>query len=180
MFASRQNDPLPANRWTGALVLLTGILLPATGHATEVERFDEMVETGGWLCQEAPAQECVDHGWDYADRNGDDRLDKGELQTLREELNGWAEWKNERLSGKDRTRLSVARAIANSLKLDDLIDSYDEDGSGAITRAELLADIELDERPLPEILADKEATDWDAIGKRLGPFGSLVGSLGAP
>lgn len=181
MFVSRQTNPLLRKRLlTASAAFALAALPPLFAFADDPVAFDQMVETGGWLCEEAPAKECIDHGWAYADRNGDDQLDRKELEALRSDMNAWADWRSDSLSGKDRTKLSIARSIANSLELDDLIQGYDEDDSGTITRGELLADIKVDQRPLPEILADKQATDWQAIGERLGPFGSLVGSLGAP
>lgn len=181
MFASRHINRLPYWRPLGASMAFTlAAFLPLMAYADDPVAFDEMVKTGGWLCEEAPAEECIDHGWSYGDQNGDGQLDRTELKGLRSDMNAWAEWKADDLSGKDRTKLSIARSIANSLDLDDLIQSYDEDDSGTITRNELLADIQVDQRPLPDILKDKQATDWQAIGERLGPFGSLVGSLGAP
>lgn len=181
MFVSRHTSSLREKRLlaASAAFALTAVL-PLWSFADDPVAFNEMIETGGWLCEEAPAEECIEHGWEYADSNADDELDKKELAKLRSDLNAWADWKSDSLSGKDRTKLSIARSLANSLELDDLVQSYDKDDSGTITRSELLADIEVDQRPLPEILADKQATDWQAIGERLGPFGSLIGSLGAP
>jgi hypothetical protein len=45
---------------------------------------------------------------------------------------------------------------------------YDQDGDGLVDRDELLADVRLDERPLGEVLLDREAVDRVAIAARLG------------
>ena len=58
-----------------------------------------------------------------------------------------------------------------------LHDSYDADGDGQLTRGEALADVTLDERPLPLLLQDRTAVDWSRFLDRLGMGAAVLNDV---
>lgn len=140
----------------------------------------QFVAIGSLLCSEAPARDCIDHGWRFADANGDGALDLAELRALRSGFLDWAAQAQGELSGRDRLLLNLARSAAAAAPLATIFSLYDSDRDQRLSQQELLADIRLDARPLPAILQDPDATDWTAIRARLGRTATLLGLLGAP
>jgi hypothetical protein len=67
--------------------------------------------------------------------------------------------------------------LVDAVGLDYLHAAYDTDGDGLISRAELLVDVRLDERPIAAVLLDPEAVDHAAIGRRLGLPPSMLDRL---
>lgn len=150
---------------------------PAPPSKGEIQ---QLVAIGSLLCTEAPAQDCVDHGWHFADADGDGHLSIEELTAVRAGFLEWAAEVQESLSGRERMSLNLARSLARVVPLSPLFALYDENGDGQLSQEELLADIEMDGRPMATILADGAATDWDAIRARLGRSASLLQMLGLP
>lgn len=70
----------------------------------------------------------------------------------------------------ERERLSIGLALllADGIGAERLHGMFDEDGNGAVTKSELLADVTLDRRPLGKVLADPKAVDRTALARRLG------------
>lgn len=142
---------------------------PATpGFGREVLAFDRFVAASTPICLHRPAAACVETGWAFADRDGDQGLSVDELEEVRDELRAWAQWRADDLHPTERALLALGLAVVDGLGIERLHALYDVDGDGLIDREELLADIRLDERPLGEILLDREAVDRAAIAARLG------------
>ena len=74
----------------------------------------------------------------------------------------------------------VVLMVLKQTGLPKLFDSFDADGDGALTRAELFADFRFDKRPFAKLAADPSAVDWATFGKRFGPIGALLASLLRP
>ena len=143
------------------------------------DEFHKLVAIGSLLCTEAPAQECVDLGWRFADADGDGQLDLEEVGAVRRGFLDWAAEMQGVLSGREAMTLKLARGLLAVVPLSPLFALYDGDSDGKLSQAELLADVELDERPMAKILADGAATDWDAIQARLGRGAALLRLLRA-
>lgn len=184
--AGRKRAGPPPRLFATAVLLAACLAGPALAEtkaeppAPSPEAVQQLVIVGGLLCTEAPARDCIDLGWRFADANRDGVLDLAELRALRRGVLDWAAEAQAHLGTRDRMALGAGRALMAAVPLGTLFDLYDADGDGRLTRVELLADLRLDERPLAAILMDREATDWTAIRARLGQAGALLGLLGAP
>jgi hypothetical protein len=130
--------------------------------------FDRFVRTSDPVCRRDPAPVCVDLAWRFADADGDDGLSIDELRALRADLEVWAIWRQTELAAQERSGIAMGLWLLDVVGLDYLHAAYDADGDGWISRAELLADVRLDQRPLSAILLDPDAVDRSAIVRRLG------------
>ena len=142
---------------------------PATpGPGRDVLAFDRFVAASGPVCLYLPAAACVETGWAFADRDEDQGLSLVELAEVRDELRAWTRWRDGDLHGVERSLLALGFVVVDGLGLERLHAVFDQDGDGLVDRDELLADVRLDERPLGEVLLDREAVDRAAIAARLG------------
>ncbi len=146
----------------------------APGAQPTLERF---LETGVPFCSKAPAVECVDRGFDFADRDRSGRLSLPEARTTQAEVNRWTKANARRLPEQEREKLVMGLLLLQTVGPERLFESYDADRDGELTREELTADIRLDKRPLPEILTDPGSIDWDALTARAGEAAPLLRRL---
>lgn len=157
---------------------LAALLLAGAQGALAAERsLDRFLETNVPFCLEAPAVQCVDRGFAYADQDGDGRLSLAEAKTAQAEVNGWTKANARRLPPAERERLVMGLLLLQTLGPERVFESYDADGDGELTREEVTADIRLDRRPLPQILGDPAAIDWDALTARAGEAAPLLKRL---
>jgi hypothetical protein len=138
------------------------------GPARSVLAFDRFVAASTPVCLHRPAASCVEVGWAFANRNEDQGLSVVELEEVRDELRAWAHWRADDLHATERSLLALGFVVVDGLGMERLHALYDQDGDGLVDRGELLADVRLDERPLGEVLLDREAVDRAAIAARLG------------
>ena len=167
-----------------ALGLLLGLPLPSIAdapandaHPTPTEAvlaFDRLVAFAAPLCRAKPAGGCVDLGFRFADQNGDQGLSLAELRRVRDALEGWTSWRRAQLARDERAGIAFGLALIDAVGLETLLASYDQDEDGRLDRAELLADVQLDERPLRAILLDPAAVDRAAVARRLGRLAPLL------
>ncbi len=130
------------------------------------------------ICLTAPALDCIDVGWDHVDADFDNHLSVGELNDVKGSVDEWFVWRRNDLTRYERSVISVGLSLLNAIGLERLFASYDADGNGLLDRAELLTDIvELDARPLGEILTDPRAVDRTAVAQRLGALSPVLGGL---
>ena len=73
--------------------------------------------------------------------------------------------------------LRAAAKAAWEVKRKAFLDKYDTNHDGSLTLAEVTADIRLDKRPLPEILSDPSAIDWNSLAARAGSAAPLLKKL---
>jgi len=176
---------LPRQRLTRLLAgLLGALLLPLLPAATEptapshgVLAFDHFIVTSGPICAARPAPDCVAVAWRFADRDGDRGLSVEELQAVRDALGQWTAWRYDGLATTERSAIVLGLTLADAIGLERLLAAYDADGDGLVSRAELLADVVLDERPLAEVLRDPQALDRRAVARRLGVLPQLLDPL---
>jgi hypothetical protein len=138
------------------------------GPGRNVLAFDRFVAASTPVCLYRAAAACVEVGWAFADRDEDQGLSVVELEEVRDELRAWAQWRADDLHAMDRSLLALGFVVVDGLGIERLHALYDQDGDGLVDRDELLADVRLDERPLVEVLLDREAVDRVAIAARLG------------
>jgi hypothetical protein len=156
----------------------TGAPGPITpGPGRDVLAVDRFVAQSGPVCIDLPAAVCVEAGWAFADRNEDQGLSVVELEEVRDELRAWAQWRADDLYPTERSLLALGFVVVEGVGIERLHALYDEDADGLVDRDELLADVRLDERPLGEVLLDREAVDRAAIAARLGLPPALIERL---
>ena len=129
------------------------------------------------VCMHAPAVQCVSKGFAFADSDGDGKLSLVEVKALQAEVDRWAKANASRLPAGERQRLLIGLVVIQTVGPEQLFASYDADGDGFLDREEVTADIRLDKRPLPEILADPAAIDWNSLAGRAGDAAPLLKKL---
>lgn len=174
--------------FAAALRALVGLLallcaLPALGGeqygapTTAIAAVEEFMTRARPLCPLVPAERCIDIAWRFADRDADQRLSTQELAAVRTEIGAWMLWKGDRLSPNDQASIALGLWMIDSVGLERLVGRYDIDGDRRISRAELLADLRLDQRPLPQILKDPNGLDREAMSRRLSQLSPMIDGL---
>jgi hypothetical protein len=165
---------------SGAL-LAAGALAAATAQAVAPEppivAFDRFIADSNPVCQFGRAADCIDLAWRFADADGNHGLSVDELQAIRTDVEVWAIWRQADLAARERSGIAMGLWLVDAVGLEYLHAAYDADGDGLISRTELLADVELDERPIGAVLLDPAAVDHAAIGRRLGLPPSVLDRL---
>lgn len=141
--------------------------------------FDRFMAQSSPVCQTQASQRCVDAGWRFADRDGDGRLSLQEVQAIRADMGDWLAWK-EGITPRERANVAMGLWVVDSAGLPNLFASYDANGDGRLTRAELLADVKLDSRPLGKVLTDDKAVNRQRFSQRLGPLSKLAEAMMQP
>lgn len=149
----------------------------AVPASPRVEAFEQFVTRSGPLCLLQPAADCVDAGWSYADSDRDQGLSLEELRGVRGTLVDWTHWRGESLHRREKAAISFGVWLIDTVGLDALFASYDGNGDSALTQQELLSDVELDDRPLGQVLLDPTAVDRQAVSQRLGKFAPFLKGL---
>ena len=149
----------------------------ATPQAQGQAKLDQFINGVGPLCLKAPARECVDKGFEYADRNHDGKLSLDEAKAVEAEVDAWTQSNAAKLDPEDRQRVLMGLVVIQTVGIDTAFQSYDTNGDGFLSKEELLADVRLDQRPLPQVLADPKSVDWDKLANRAGAAGPLLRRL---
>lgn len=145
------------------------------------QAFEQFLIASSPVCLNQPSAHCVDIGWQFADTDHDGTLSFAEIQAVRTALQEWLSWKWPELSAKDRTNITLGLMVVDIIGLDKLFAGLNTAGNGKLSRAELLADVTLDDRPLGPVLQDPDAVDRKALAQRLGRVAPIVQSmLGEP
>lgn len=160
-----------------AILVGAGDLAVAGPSATEGAALDRFLAESVPVCVHAPAVRCVEQGFAFADADGDGRLALAEVRTVQERVDAWARANARSLPQTERERLVLGLLIIRAVGPGQLFTSYDIDGDGFLTREEVTADLRLDPRPLPEILSDPSAIDWNALAARAGEAAPLLRRL---
>ncbi|MGH6947426.1 MAG: hypothetical protein ACREDZ_08870, partial [Kiloniellales bacterium] len=163
--------------------LLPLCALPALGGEPNgaptrgIAAVEEFMQRARPLCPIVPAERCIDIAWRFTDRNDDRRLSTQELAIVKAEIEAWTLWKGDRLSASDQASIALGLWMIDSIGLERLAGRYDVDGESGISRSELLADLRLDQRPLPQILKDPNGLDRDAMSQRLSQLSPLIDGM---
>jgi hypothetical protein len=162
---------------SGAVAVLAAGTARAAAPEPPVVVFDRFITESNPVCQFGRAADCLDLAWRFADTDGNQGLSLEELQAVRTDLEVWAIWRQADLAAQERSGIAMGLWLVDAVGLDYLHAAYDADGDGLISRAELLADVRLDERPIAAVLLDPDAVDHAAIGRRLGLPPSMLDRL---
>ena len=115
--------------------------------------------------------------FDAADTNHDGKLSLAEVQATQAQIVHWTQSNAQRLPDEERQKLVAGLLVVQMVGPDQLFASYDTNHDGSLTLAEVTADIRLDKRPLPEILSDPSAIDWNSLAARAGSAAPLLKKL---
>ena len=157
--------------------LAAGSATAVVGQEKGVPSVDEVqtyVENGSPACRQEASSACIGLWWGFIDRNGDGFADASELGAFRQGLDGWLDQGAEILTLKGKASLTSGLWLFDRIGPEKLVTWYDGDGDGRLSREELLADINLDSRPLAEVLADPEGVDKAAVRDRFGVLTSTA------
>lgn len=119
-------------------------------------------------CKTHPAQDCVDIGWWFAASDPDRGLSLDDVKLLRQRIGTWFQYYQPSLPPRTRNSVGLGLLLADGLTMERLHASFDTNHDGWVSQAELLADVTLDQRPLGEVLADRNAVDRAGLANRLG------------
>jgi hypothetical protein len=145
-----------------------------TPRAVALEKF---LRAGTPICEKQPSARCVDVGWRFADADRDGSLSRDELEAVHRAAQDWYAWKGRGLSAQERASVGLGLAMVDGMGVDRMMQGYDANGDGRISKEEALVDVRLDERPLGEVLRDPNSFDRQATARRLGLMGPVFGQL---
>ena len=132
-------------------VTFAGALL-ALGHPTHAGQneanFPQLVTGNGTskLCRLQSAEKCINHVWNVVDGDGDGMVSAEEIDRFVQHMRRWNKTTDRGL--KDRSIVGVGLLALNLVGADRVIESYDADGDGMLSKDEALADLLLDDRPI--------------------------------
>ena len=139
--------------------------------------FEKFLRSSTPICEKQPSARCVDIGWRFADADRDGSLSRTELEAVHQAGQDWYAWKGRGLSAQERASVGLALAMIDGMGVDRMMQGYDANGDGRISKEEALVDVRLDERPLGEVLRDPNSFDRQATARRLGIVGPVFGQL---
>lgn len=148
-----------------------------TPGAVALEKF---VQSSTATCNSEPSQKCVDLGWAFADTDKNGTLSLAEVEKIRDDITAWHAWKGDTLTQRDRASFNMGIWAADRVGIANLFNSYDVNADGKLTKAELSADVKLDQRPLGQVLADPQAVNRQQFAARLGPLQKMAEVLMTP
>ncbi|MGH6945003.1 MAG: hypothetical protein ACREH6_12375 [Geminicoccaceae bacterium] len=160
-------------RWCLILTLVIAlrvdeVLADPLARPSELDAFGQFVTATEPVCRSRPAEECIRLAFRFADTDGDLKLSAAELYRVRDDLEAWTEQQPDSLAPEQRGVIALGLGLVDAIGLETLMAGYDADGDGSLDRAELLADLRLDQRPLGELILDPAALDRHAMAHRLG------------
>jgi hypothetical protein len=153
---------------------------PVKPPSPAVQAFDRFMSQSNPVCQKQSSHRCVDMGWRFADRDGDGLLTLQEVQAVRADMGDWLMWKGVSVPPRERANVAMGLMVVDSAGLPTVFTSYDANGDGRLTKAELFADVRLDNRPLGKVLTDEQSVDRQRFAQRLGPMSKLAEALMQP
>ena len=157
-----------------------GLALLASGGAALAagEAFDRAVRGVAQECVNAASTVCAQSAFRLADVSRDGRADQAELATLNDRLRVWAQANAATVPQADRQALNLGFVLIDTIGLQNWITLSDTDGDGALTLAEATADLNLDRRPVPELVRTRELVDWPQVRQRFGAMSYIFDYLG--
>lgn len=139
--------------------------------------FDRAVRQLAGHCLNAASTSCLERAFTLADANGDGVANLEELQVLNAQTRQWTEANADAVNPADLKALRVGFLLVDAIGLERGIMLYDDNGDGGLDFAEATADLNLDERPLHQIVQERDIVDWPALRRRFGATAMLFDYL---
>ncbi|MDA0218501.1 MAG: hypothetical protein O3B22_02800 [Proteobacteria bacterium] len=157
-------------KWLFALALILPGAATATAQTASPDALlvQQLIDGAREPCRTQPAQVCVDIGFWFAASDPDRGLSLDDVVLLRQRLGAWFQAYQETLVPRARTGFGLGFLLADGMTIPKLHGSFDSNGDGYVSQAELLADVTLDQRPLGQVLSDPDAVDRVGLANRLG------------
>ena len=160
------------------LALLLGVAPAALADtASDAALMQEFIENAGEPCRSQPAQVCVDIGFRFAADDPDRGLSLADTKLLRQRMGAWFDTHQQSMRPEARTAFGLGILYADGMTMERLHAAFDTDGDGYVSQAELLADVTLDDRPLGQVLGDRNAVDRAGLANRLGLPPAMIEGL---
>ncbi len=160
-----------------ALATLVGAMPAATNAAADAGAFDRTIRQIGAFCARGPALACAKQFFAVADADADGLVDAQEIQAFKTRLQGWTASLGETLDAADLKALRVGFLLADTIGVENGMLLYDADGDGALSFAEATADLHLDNRPIAQLVQERELVDWPSLRRRFGATAMLFDYL---
>jgi len=169
-------------RWLSLAAIGLCLATSAAGEQAAVPTpravaFEKFLRSSTPICEKQPSARCVDVGWRFADADRDGSLSRNELETIHLAAQDWYAWKGRGLSTQERASVGLGLAMVDGMGVDRMMQGYDANADGRLSRDEALVDVRLDERPLGDVLRDPNSFDRQATARRLGLAGPLFSQL---
>lgn len=139
--------------------------------------FDRTLRQLGGFCAKGPALTCAERFFTLADADADGVLAPAEIDGFKARLQAWTAASQQTLNPTDLRALQVGFLLADTIGIENAMLLYDDDGDGALSFAEATADLNLDGRPLPQLVQQRELVDWPAVRRRFGATAMLFDYL---
>jgi len=139
--------------------------------------FDRFMVASSPVCSFEPSRRCVDMGWRFADADHDGTLSLAEIKSVRAALQDWMAWKGDAIPPKNRTGVTLGLIVFDMIGAEKLFATLNTSHTGRLTKAELLADVRLDDRPLGAVLQDPKSVDREDLAKKLGGAAPVVNGM---
>lgn len=162
---------------TLALLLGAAPVAVAQNGTADATLMQEFIANASEPCRTQPAQVCVDIGFRFAAEDPDRGLTLADTKLLRQRMGAWFAANQETMRPEARTAYGLGILYADGMTMERLHAAFDADGDGYVTQQELLADVTLDQRPLGEVLGDRNAVDRTGLANRLGLPPAMVEGL---
>ncbi len=140
----------------------------------DAERFERFLHQARPVCLHQASTRCFQLGWQFADENLDNRLSLSEAQTTYDAVEGYVLARRSEMPQHELAAAVMGLFVVNGIGLNVLHDQLDRDRDAMLSQEELLAHVELDERPIAEVLLDPSAIDREAVTRKLGRLAPLV------
>jgi hypothetical protein len=176
--ASARPATARAAAWLAGVVLavMAGVA-PAAAHAADADVFDRTLRQIGAFCARGPAVACARQFFTLADANADGLVDAPEIQAFKTRLQDWTARHGDTLDATDLKALKVGFLLADTIGVENSLLLYDADGDGALSFAEATADLNLDHRPIAQLVQERELVNWPSLRRRFGATAMLFDYL---
>ena len=150
------------------LVLVVLALAASPSVSADEAAFDQTIRRLAGACARDASSICAERFFDLADANADGVADKREIERLNAAMRVWTAANAQSLDPIDLRALQLGFVLVDTIGIGNGMYLYDEDGDGALSLAEASADFNLDDRPLPQLVQQRELVDWPSVRRRFG------------
>jgi hypothetical protein len=174
---ARRTSPVGTVAWLGGLALACAMGFAPTPLSAEDAAFDRTLRQLGGFCARGPALACAEQFFALADADDDGLVDAPEIEDLKARLQVWTAANGQSLNATDLKALQVGFLLADTIGVERGMLLYDDDGDGSLSFAEASADLNLDGRPLPTLVQERELVNWPSLRRRFGATAMLFDYL---